>query len=163
MSELWRRWHISLSTWANDYLFLPLSSALSRMKRKAIVLSLFITFLVIGIWHGANWTFVVFGIIHGTTVVIEFLTTKQRKLVSKKINIKLYNFLAWLITMLIWLLGLVFFRADSIGAAFSYLDNFRYSNSNPEITSTIFTTSFLALLVYLLIMLIMEWKNKAYL
>src|SRR5208282_106007 len=71
ISEFWRRWHISLSTWFKDYLYIPLGG--SRHGRGRSVFNLMVTFLVSGLWHGANWTFVVWGGLNGLFVIGEML------------------------------------------------------------------------------------------
>lgn len=82
LTEFWRRWHISLSTWFNDYLFNPMAAGMRTWggKGKAgIAVALFITFLLSGFWHGASWNFIIFGCFHGFALVYEFLTKKRRK------------------------------------------------------------------------------------
>ena len=138
-ADLWRRWHISLSTYANEYLFLPLSSAFSKLKRWAILLSLVLTFTIIGLWHGANWTFVVFGLWNGALSAVEYSSMKRRRLLAKKVGTKVFNFFGWIITMLGWLIGMTFFRAESVGHAVSYLQGI----IDP---STFFSDSYIMLL-----------------
>ena len=120
IADLWRRWHISLSAWANEYIFFPLTSYFKKYKKLAVYLSLVITFTLIGFWHGANWTFVFFGLWHGTVSCIEYFTQKRRRQASKKIGAKLFNFLGWFITMIVWIIGMIMFRADSISDAWLY-------------------------------------------
>lgn len=79
ITEFWRRWHISLSTWFNDYLFTPLLISFRNLKKVGIALALLITFFLSGLWHGAGWTFIIYGLMHGVVMVIEFLTKKFRK------------------------------------------------------------------------------------
>jgi D-alanyl-lipoteichoic acid acyltransferase DltB (MBOAT superfamily) len=69
ITEFWRRWHISLSTWLRDYIYIPLGG--NRCSRARNYLNIIITFFVSGIWHGANWTFIVWGLLHGLAQVIE--------------------------------------------------------------------------------------------
>jgi D-alanyl-lipoteichoic acid acyltransferase DltB (MBOAT superfamily) len=77
ISEFWRRWHISLSTWFRDYLYIPLGG--NRVRRPRWAINLFITFLISGLWHGANWTFVIWGALHGFLVASYHLTEKFRE------------------------------------------------------------------------------------
>ncbi|MGS0525486.1 MBOAT family O-acyltransferase [Zobellia nedashkovskayae] len=77
VSEFWTRWHISLSTWFRDYLYIPLGG--NRATKPRWLFNLFITFLVSGLWHGANWTFVVWGALNGVYLIFEVLLFKQRK------------------------------------------------------------------------------------
>ena len=115
IKEFWRRWHISLSTWFMDYLYIPLGG--NRVKYARHLLNLMITFLVSGLWHGANWTFVIWGALHGTYLVLENIirkyvyTPKDSTLISRLFSTAVCFFFvcfAW-----------IFFRANSIGDAFT--------------------------------------------
>src|SRR6476620_5869000 len=76
ITEFWRRWHISLSTWFRDYLYIPLGG--NRVARSRLYLNLLITFLVSGLWHGARWTFVVWGALHGAYLIASLATEGAR-------------------------------------------------------------------------------------
>jgi len=91
ISELWRRWHISLSTWLRDYLYTPISVVTRNWEKWGIVFSLIVTFVLAGLWHGADWKFVVFGFLHGIALAYEFLTRKTRKKISKKVPSYIYQ------------------------------------------------------------------------
>lgn len=98
-SEFWRRWHISLSTWFRDYLYIPLGG--NKVKSYRIYLNIFITFLVSGLWHGANFTFIIWGALHGLVLLIE-----------KRFNIKgsaFYGILVFVGAVLFW----IPFRAEN--------------------------------------------------
>lgn len=84
MSELWRRWHISLISWLTDYIYTPLSFSFRKYKIWGIVISLMITFLISGIWHGAALTFIVWGVMQGVFLSIEALTNKKKMFLEKK-------------------------------------------------------------------------------
>ncbi len=114
ITEFWSRWHISLSTWFRDYLYIPLGG--NRVKLSLVIINVMIVFLISGLWHGANWTFVVWGAIHGFILILErLLKWKSRK----KINSiqwwkSLYKgFFCFHLVVLAW----VFFRADSVSSA----------------------------------------------
>jgi alginate O-acetyltransferase complex protein AlgI len=77
LNEFWRRWHISLMTWFRDYLFLPLAGGNRFTKRRGLI-ALFIVYVVSGVWHGANWTFLLWGVGHGVAIVFGNLTRKWR-------------------------------------------------------------------------------------
>jgi len=123
ITEFWRRWHISLSTWFNDYLFTPLVIDKRHWGTTGVVFALFITFFISGLWHGAAWTFVIFGVLHGVAVIFEFLTKKKRKKISKSIPAWLYNNGSMLLTFGYACLAWVFFRATSIKQAGIVLKN----------------------------------------
>ncbi|SMC76013.1 MBOAT family O-acyltransferase [Papillibacter cinnamivorans] len=113
ITEFWRRWHISLSTWFRDYVYFPLGG--SRVQSKArLVFNLFVVWLLTGIWHGANWTFICWGLFYFILITAEKLTGFDRRLQRR-------GFLPHLYTMLLVVCGWVMFRADSMAAAAEYL------------------------------------------
>lgn len=113
ITEFWRRWHISLSTWFNDYLFTPLVIAKRDWGKGAVVFALLITFLISGLWHGAGWTFLIYGLLHGIAIVFEFLTKKRRLKIQKTIPGVIYNPLSQLLTFTFVAFSWIFFRAES--------------------------------------------------
>ncbi|ABV93644.1 putative poly(beta-D-mannuronate) O-acetylase [Dinoroseobacter shibae DFL 12 = DSM 16493] len=109
ITEFWRRWHISLSRWLRDYLYVPLGG--NRGGRLRTYRNLVLTMVLGGIWHGANWTFVVWGLWHGGLMALErALGAKHRDTVWPRL-------LAWPVTMICVVLGWVVFRAASLGEA----------------------------------------------
>lgn len=111
LREFWSRWHISLSTWFRDYVYIPLGGNRGPWAKHAR--NLLITFVLSGLWHGANWTFVSWGALHGGFLVLERL--------AKGGPDRLPPWLRWTITMLVVLIGWVFFRAADIQHAWEYL------------------------------------------
>lgn len=112
VQEFWRRWHISLSSWFRDYLYIPLGG--NRRGKVRTYINLIIVFACTGLWHGASFSFIVWGLWHGLFLVIE-------RLGFKKVLDKLPKFIGWIYTMLVVLVGWVFFRADTLSAAMKYL------------------------------------------
>ncbi len=109
ITEFWRRWHISLSSWLRDYLYVPLGG--NRGGRLKTYRNLLLTMILGGIWHGANWTFVIWGIWHGGLMAIErALGAKQRRTVWP-------NAIAWPLTMFFVILGWVVFRSETLSQA----------------------------------------------
>jgi D-alanyl-lipoteichoic acid acyltransferase DltB (MBOAT superfamily) len=117
ITEFWRRWHISLSTWFYSYLFDPLVFATRRWRKWAVVFSLMITFLLSGLWHGAGWTFIIYGGLHGIAVSYEFLTRRFRQKIARRTPAGIYNALSRLITFLFVAWAWIFFRARGLGEA----------------------------------------------
>lgn len=113
VSEFWRRWHMSLGTWFRDYVYFPLGG--SRVKSKArLVFNLFVVWSLTGIWHGANWTFLCWGLMYFVLLTIEKLVGWEKKYPDKmKILRRIY-------TLFFVVMGWVLFRADSIGDAGAY-------------------------------------------
>ena len=123
VAEFWRRWHISLSTWFRDYLYFPLGG--SRCSKKRHYANLLIVFLTSGLWHGASWTYILWGGLNGLYQVIGLWTKPAREWCKKTFHIKdqvfSYRVLQWIMTFLLIDLAWIFFRADTIGGAFSYI------------------------------------------
>ena len=114
ITDFWRRWHISLSTWLRDYVYFSLGG--SRTTKRKTYRNLLITFGISGLWHGANWTFIVWGILHGIILCIERAlgyNKKEWQSMRKAIHI--------IVTLLIVNLGWMLFRADSISDAYKAL------------------------------------------
>lgn len=131
ISEFWRKWHISLSTWFKEYLYIPLGGNRKGKKRQAV--NLMIVFLVSGLWHGAEWSFVIWGGIHGIIQIVEkFLSPTMDKLI-KKYNVKT-NCLSWSLLQIVYTFSIVsfawiFFRADTILEALRFIKRiFSYPN-----------------------------------
>lgn len=122
ISEFWRRWHISLSTWFKDYVYVPLGG--SRRGERRHIANLLVTFLLSGLWHGANWTYVVWGGLNGCYLVLETFMKKFGMAVSAKDRSQsvfadsLVAILQILFSFALICLTWVFFRAESIGSAF---------------------------------------------
>lgn len=121
--DFWSRWHISLSTWFKDYLYIPLGGNRKGKWRKA--LNLMIVFLVSGLWHGARWNFVAWGGIHGLYQVIGDLTRHTKEKIIKRLQIKTecmsWKLLQTVITFSLVVFAWVFFRADSITDALYFI------------------------------------------
>jgi alginate O-acetyltransferase complex protein AlgI len=117
VTDFWRRWHISLSTWFNDYLFGPIAVSLRTWGKWAIVMAAFITFFISGLWHGAAWTFIAFGVFHGIILIYEFLTRKSRKKLGQKLPSWAWDKLTWLCTFCCLIFAWVFFRAPDMHTA----------------------------------------------
>lgn len=129
VADFWRRWHISLSTWFRDYLYIPLGG--NRKGKWIQYRNILITFAASGLWHGADWTFVIWGLLHGFYQIIE----KELSPIVKRINGKLhtktesfgYHFLKVVFTFILVDFAWIFFRADSISQAMGYISRmFRY-------------------------------------
>lgn len=112
ITEFWRRWHISLSTWFRDYVYIPLGG--NRVGKVRLLLNILIVWFLTGLWHGAAWNFILWGLYYGLILIME-------KLFLGKIMEKLPRVLQHIYTMLLVILGWLLFRADSFGSAMTYL------------------------------------------
>ncbi len=109
ISEFWTRWHVSLSTWFKDYMYIPLGG--NRVSRPLWIRNLFLTFLISGLWHGANWTFVVWGALHGAFLTVALLTGSARKELSA--GVLADRLVVFVAVTFAW----IFFRANSMADA----------------------------------------------
>jgi alginate O-acetyltransferase complex protein AlgI len=114
VTEYWRRWHISLTSWFFEYIFAPVAGALRHWKHGMVVTALIATFMVSGLWHGARWTFVLYGAVHGAAMCAEYLTGNARKRLRVWIPARLYAFMGWALTFSFVACADVLFRAPTI-------------------------------------------------
>ncbi len=115
-TELWTRWHISLSSWFRDYLFIPLGG--SRVKIPRLFFNIMVVFLISGLWHGANWTYVIFGGLYGFYMVFGLATKKIRDTINEKIPFLKLPILSILTTFALFAFAVIFFRSENISTAF---------------------------------------------
>lgn len=140
IQEFWHRWHISLSSWMRDYVYIPLGG--NRKGKVRTVLNRWIVFLLTGLWHGANWTFVLWGFFHGFFLFIEEIIPQIQKI--PKIFLRLY-------TMLVVVIGFVLFRADTISEAALFIakmfSGFDFSSVSVSFAMQSLTPHFILMLV----------------
>jgi len=163
IAEFWRRWHISLSTWFRDYLYIPLGG--SRGKKWQQVRNVFIIFIVSGFWHGANWTFIVWGALNAIYFLPLLLQNSNRThstsmVAEGKLLPSFKELIQMVSTFMLTVFAWIFFRAESIEHALNILKRiFHYSSflgNSTELSKTyLFTSSF-----YLSILLILEYLQR---
>jgi alginate O-acetyltransferase complex protein AlgI len=162
IAEFWRRWHISLSTWFRDYLYIPLGGSHVNTLHK--VRNIFIIFIVSGLWHGANWTFVIWGFLNAVYFLPILLLKQNRKnieIVAKGSRLpSIKEFIQIAVTFLMTTFAWIFFRAESIHAAIEYIMIIFSTSlfSRPEILSVEFVLLFLIFILFFLI----EWIQREY-
>jgi alginate O-acetyltransferase complex protein AlgI len=159
IAEFWRRWHISLSTWFRDYVYIPLGG--NRVSTLKAIRNVLITFTVSGFWHGANWTFVVWGFFNGLLFVPLMLLKKNKENVGivaeGRLLPNLKEILQIGLTFFLTLIAWVFFRSENISQSFAYLGQM-FSRSVFELPSGLFRANF----ILVIILLVIEWiqRNK---
>ena len=119
ISEYWRRWHMSLTSWTTDYIFTPLRMATRAWNRAGLLLSIFLNMMWVALWHGITWNFAVFGVLHSAFVSADLLTVKKRKSFFKR-HAAYERWAGWLgciLTFHLVALGMVLFRARNLGDA----------------------------------------------
>lgn len=152
IKNFWSRWHISLSTWFRDYLYFPLGG--NRKGKIRTCINIMIVFIISGLWHGASYTYIVWGLLHGIFQVID-------RLINKKSNIKILNII---FTFLLVTFAWIFFRANTINDAFYVLNNMfniNFLNIKSQIASIGFDKfDLLVLIVSMLIVFAIELINQ---
>lgn len=157
ITEFWQRWHISLSTWFRDYLYFPLGG--NRVKRFRWGLNIMIVFIVSGIWHGANWTFVIWGAIFGVFYLVEKWTNSLLSIHQAPRPFSITHLLLALKTFMIVTIAWVFFRSQSLSEA---LDLFSYLFNNFELAHTLSTPTYVWVFLALFIISDIVLYNKRF-
>ena len=158
IAEFWRRWHISLTTWFRDYVYIPLGG--SRCSKAKIVRNTFVIFLLSGLWHGANWTFIAWGAFHALLFLPLILIGKNRKyrdtVAEGRFLPSFKEFGQMLLTFFLATVGWIIFKADSIGQAWNYLKGICSTSlfSRPDASGV---TGFAVAIV---VMLLVEWFHR---
>jgi D-alanyl-lipoteichoic acid acyltransferase DltB (MBOAT superfamily) len=128
LRDFWRRWHISLSTWFKDYLYIPLGG--SRVSFSRNLINLMIVFVISGLWHGANWTFVIWGALHGLYIIVETILARR-----SRVSVKLPKLASGLLVFGFVCFAWIFFRANSLDDAVYVLQNlFDFSSGTRRVT-----------------------------
>jgi alginate O-acetyltransferase complex protein AlgI len=157
IAEFWRRWHISLSTWFRDYLYIPLGGSKVGMWMK--VRNTFIIFLVSGFWHGANWTFIIWGFLNALYIMPSIIFKTNRTnldiVAQGKYFPTIKELLAIILTFSLTVFAWIFFRAESMSQAFNYIAGI--------VNDSLFTVPTIGsslLFILLVIFLIIEWLGR---
>ncbi len=160
IAEFWRRWHISLTTWFRDYVYIPFGG--SRVNRSKQIRNVFIVFIVSGFWHGANWTFIAWGAINAMFFIPLLLTNNNRNntdiIAQNKHVPSLREFVSLLLTYCIALFGWIFFRASSIRDAFEYILGILKGSFSIEMLA-LERYSF-EILPLILLLIVIEWFSR---
>ena len=162
IAEFWRRWHISLTTWFRDYVYIPLGG--SRVSKAKVIRNTFVIFLVSGFWHGANWTFIAWGAYHAILFLPLILSGKNRKYTNHVAENRIFPTLKEvgqiLLTFFLVVIGWIIFRAESIGQAWSYFCGICDTSlfTMPKVMGNT------ALVLNILLLITIEWfqRNKSF-
>lgn len=150
IKEFWNRWHISLSNWFRDYLYIPLGG--NRVNKTRLYLNLTTVFFLTGLWHGASWSFIVWGMIHGAFMIVERLGFEK---VLKRIG-----FLGNVYTLLVVALAWVFFRIDSFEMAKLVIAGAFGMHPNPNVTIDFYLTGEILFVFLVAVLLSVNGANK---
>ena len=163
VTEFWRKWHISLSTWFADYFYNPIAILKRDWGKWSVVYASFVTFIVLGFWHGANWTFIVFGALQGFILTTEFFTRKVRKNFRKKIPELINTLVGIVFTISYFGFSLMFFRAKNLHQAFNIIKRIFTAKGDLYIGNlSIILFSVLGILFLILFEVKKEYFNKQF-
>ena len=160
IAEFWRNWHISLTSWITDYVFMPLNIAFRNLGNWGVLLAVAINIVLIGLWHGANWTFALFGLYHAMLFVPLVLSGsfgKNKKLKPNEHGLpKLKDFWKMVLNYVLVSFGFILFYANSVTEAFRFFRGILSSSilSLPNIPLKKVT------LLFILIVLVLEWVTR---
>ncbi len=136
ISDFWRRWHISLSSWCNDFIYNPFIVKYRRFGNQAVIAGIFLTFFIVGIWHGANGTFVILGVLQGAAIVYEFHTKKYRLKFAARFSKSTVNALSRITVFIFMSLSMVFFFSKTVEDAWYFISHLfsglRYESSEVD-------------------------------
>lgn len=161
ISEFWKRWHISLSTWFRDYVYIPLGG--NRVSQPRKFFNLFIVFMISGLWHGASWNYVIWGSLHGVYLIFGQLTGKwQEKVISKLKQPFLIKLTHNLIVLFLVGIAWVFFRANSTADSFYILQHLFKNSSHglADVINLIGKNEVIIILVAMLLMETVHWLQR---
>jgi len=158
IAEFWRKWHISLTSWLTEYVFTPLSFNFRNLGKLGLIIAIIINFTICGIWHGANWTYVLFGILHGCffiPLILNGTLNRKKKIAEGKRYPSIREFINMLSLFTLVTLTFILFRSENIGHAILYIsDIFSYSLFLiPEIPS-------IKLIFLVIIFIFFEWLGR---
>lgn len=165
IADYWRRWHISLTSWLTDYVFMPLNVRWRDWGNLGMIFAIVTNFVLCGLWHGANWTFVLFGLYHGLLFIPLILNgtfAKKTKIHLTKFGMpKIKDFGKMVVTFTLVTFGLIIFRAESINQFINYIKHICSSSilSIPKIIGYNNVTMLFSI-VFIIIMITIEWQNK---
>lgn len=161
IAEFWRRWHISLSSWFRDYLYIPLGGSRGRLMKK--IRNVLIVFLVSGFWHGANWTFLFWGGLHALFFIPLLVAKKNRTNIyvvayENKLP-KLKDVSAMFNTFLLATFAWIFFRAETVSHALEYINGI-FSNAFFGLPLELSTKTIVVTLLMIFFMIVIEWRGR---
>jgi len=165
IADYWRKWHISLTSWLTDYVFMPLNIKFRNLGNFGIILAIIINMVLIGFWHGADWTFGLFGLYHGllyVPLVLSGAFFKKTKMKVTRLGLPTAsNFLKMLMTIILVSFGLIIFRAENISEMCLYLSRLFSASilSIPSFAGDVNTCAILSC-IFILFLIIFEWRSR---
>jgi len=159
ITDYWRRWHISLSSWTNDFIYSPFIVKYRQYENIAIISGIFLTFFIVGVWHGLNWTFVILGLLQGIAIVYEYYTKKYRFRFSAKLPVRMVKVLSRMIVFLFISISLVFFFSGSVSDAAYFLTHLFAFNGSFSVPSEFLTHASGVFAAFIVLIVLMVFEN----
>ena len=164
IADYWRRWHISLTTWMTDYVFTPLNIHFRDWGKFGIILAIIINMVIVGLWHGANWTFAVFGLYHGLLYVPLILSgafMKKAKLKTNNLGLPvLKDFVRMLLTFVLVTIGLIMFRSSGMPSMLGYFKGLLQFGTFWAFNRFFVLPEMWPSNLFIIIMLVVEWLQR---
>jgi alginate O-acetyltransferase complex protein AlgI len=162
ISEFWKRWHISLSTWFKDYLYIPLGG--NRVPIKRFYFNLFLVFVISGLWHGASWTFIIWGALHGSYLIFALIKKRLYHNLGFKINLNLliFKIIDVVVVFILVSFAWIFFRSFNISWALNIINEIIHTSTNDTLNMPFNWVEFY-FCIFLISLLILIEKNITYL
>jgi len=162
IADFWRSWHMSLTNWMMDYVFTPLSFILRRYQKMGLLISIVVTFVLVGFWHGANWTFIVYGLFHGIyfipLIYVGKLGTPNEKREEQNVS-NTIELLKMMLLFIVIMITDVFFRSSNVFGAFDYLRRI-LSTTIVNAPGVLLNGSTVYITVLILLFFCVEWMHK---
>jgi alginate O-acetyltransferase complex protein AlgI len=162
IAEFWRRWHMSLTSWVTEYVYTPLAIRFRDLGKLGTILAIIINFTVIGVWHGANWTFVLFGFLHGCffiPLVLRGTANRRQKVIAGGLLPSAIEARNMVLTFLLVMFSMILFRSATVGDAAEFLQRLA---SASLLSHPVMNNKNLALLTlaYALLLIFTEWLGR---
>jgi len=162
IGDYWKKWHISLSSWMMNYVFTPLSFTFRKLKKTGLIISIITTFVIVGLWHGANWTFIVFGLLHGfyfIPLILKNSMSKSSIVAQGKSLPSIKEFLQMLCLFTLVMLTMIVFRTETVSLGIKYFIKLfsRDFFTAPVISDKLKTFITLFFIVFLIVV---EWIQR---
>jgi len=162
IADFWRKWHMSLTNWMMDYVFTPLSFMLRRYQKKGLIIAILVTFILVGFWHGANWTFIIYGFLHGIyfiPLVYSGKMSSSYSVAKGKLFPSFSEIGKMILLFIIIMLTDVFFRTNTVSEAFDYLRRI-VSPTIIDVPGALINGTTLLTLLLVIIFIFIEWIHK---
>lgn len=160
VTNFWQRWHISLTAWCNEFIFRRLSFKLRKWGIWASVFSVFVTFIIIGTWHGPRWNFIILGILQGIAINYEFFTKKLRLKIASKLPPVFVLYTSYILTYLFFSFSLIFLNAPSVSDAIHFISNLFVNEDSTKISMNLITVFDKYIVLFsLLVLFIIEFRQ----